>query len=188
MGRSKYQDWITPQGLAQIMIWRKNGLELQEIAKNMGVSRQTLSEYQKKYPEIADALKWGQQVAVQIVENALFKSAVGYEYEEVTHELSVREEPRLDVDGVPMDGITDTIKEMVETKRVRKYAPPNATSMIFFLKNNDPDHYTDRRDLHHSGNVQTGRPDFSQISTDDLEAAISRIKAAGDPNGSKPSK
>lgn len=186
MGRAKYKDWITPEGLAQIQLWRKKGLELKEIAKNMGVRPATLSDWQRDFPEIAQAIKRGQEVAVQIVENALFKSAMGYGYQEVTHELVRTEVPRKDADGNEIDGVTDTEEELKVTKVVEKMQPPNATSIIFLLKNLDPDNYKDRRENHISGNLQTGRPDFSQISTEDLEAAISRLKA-GESNGSKTS-
>lgn len=175
MGRAKYKEWITEDGLAQIQLWRKKGLELNEMAKNMGIRPATLSEWQRDYPEIAQAIKRGQEVAVQIVENALFKSATGYGYQEVTHELVRSEVPRKDADGNEIDGVTDTVEEMKVTKVVEKIQPPNATSMIFLLKNLDPDTYKDRRENVISGNL--GRsPDLSALSTDDLMKAIQDLK------------
>lgn len=183
MGRAKYKDWITDEGLAQIMIWRKKGLELKEIAKNMGVRPATLSDWQRDYPEIAQALKRGEEIAVQIVENALFRSAVGYKYQEVTTELVSKEVPRKDKDGIEMDGVTDTKEEMKVTKIVEKFQAPNATSIIFFLKNHDPDNYKDRRENHISGSLGRG-PDLSNLSTEDIQKAIQDLRAAaGDPDG-----
>lgn len=183
MGRAKYKEWITEEGLAQIQLWRKKGLELQEIAKNMGIRPATLSDWQRDYPEIAQAIKRGQEVAVQIVENALFKSAIGYGYQEVTHELVRTETPRKDADGIEMDGVTDTKEEMKVTKVVEKFQAPNATSIIFLLKNLDPDNYKDRRENHISGSLGRG-PDLSNLSTEDIQQAIQDLKsAAGDSDG-----
>lgn len=183
MGRAKYKEWITDEGLAQIMIWRKNGLELKEIAKNMGVRPATLSDWQRDYPEIAEALKRGEEISVQLVENALFRSAVGYKYQEVTHERVLKEVPRKDKDGIEMDGVTDTLEEIKVTKIVDKVQPPNATSIIFFLKNHLPDQYKDRRENVISGSLGRG-PDLSNLTTEDIQQAIQDLKsAAGDPDG-----
>lgn len=182
MGRAKYKEWITDEGLAQIQLWRKNGLELKEIAKNMGVRPATLSDWQKLYPQIEQALKRGEQVAAQIVENALFRSAVGYKYQEVTHELVRTEVPRKDADGIEIDGVTDTEEELKVTKVVEKMQPPNATSIIFFLKNHLPEMYKDRRENVISGSLDRG-PDLSNLSTEDLMRAIQDLKSAvGEPD------
>ena len=64
------------------------------------------------------------------MENALFKSACGYDVEETTEELRFNKKTHS--------------YEMVVTKRVRKHVPPSNTAQIFWLKNRMPDKWRDR--------------------------------------------
>lgn len=129
----KIQDWNNPDGWLKIAAWARDGLTKEQIANNCGVGIQTLLSWEKKYKEIAEALKKGRESADITVENALFKSAVGYDYEETTTERKIN--PRT---GEP---------EMVVTKVVRKHVQPNNTAQIFWLKNRRPDKWQDRRQV-----------------------------------------
>lgn len=54
-----------------------DGLDDEQIARDkVGVSRQTLYNWRKKYGEIDEALRMGKDVADRQVENALFKAAI----------------------------------------------------------------------------------------------------------------
>ena len=66
--------------------WARRGLTDAEIAHNIGIAPQTLSEWKNKYHEIADALKKTREVVDMIVENALFRRAVGYTTTEIVEE------------------------------------------------------------------------------------------------------
>lgn len=48
----------------------------EQIANNMGISRSTLSDWKKNYPDILNALKKGKEVVDFEIENALAKSAL----------------------------------------------------------------------------------------------------------------
>lgn len=91
---AKASDWMyaseTDAGKAYLLrdearevleAWGRKGLTKDEIAENMGVSRSTLAAWQKKCPDISDAIKNARAYACARVENALFKKAVGYTYE-----------------------------------------------------------------------------------------------------------
>ena len=52
MAKSKAEKWLEPDGLLRIEGWARDGLTEEQIAKNMGVSRSTLSDYKVKYPDI----------------------------------------------------------------------------------------------------------------------------------------
>lgn len=84
--RGKYKDWLTDEGLLKLEGWARDGLTDEQIAINIGIRRTTLYDWKKKYSDISDALKKGKEVIDRQVENALFKSAIGYEYIEVTKE------------------------------------------------------------------------------------------------------
>ncbi|EFT93898.1 helix-turn-helix domain-containing protein [Enterococcus faecalis] len=118
---AKYTEWINEEGLIKIGGWAKDGLTDEQIAQNIGISRSTLNEWKKRFPDIKDTIKRGKEVVDRQVENALFKSAIGYEYTEITKEL--------------------TDSGMKVTKRVTKQVAPNPTSAIFWLKNRKPDQW-----------------------------------------------
>ena len=47
-----------------------------EISEKVGISRSTLAEWKKKYPEIEKALSQGKEVADYAVESSLYKRAL----------------------------------------------------------------------------------------------------------------
>jgi DNA-binding XRE family transcriptional regulator len=73
---AKYDEWLTNEGLLRIGGWAKDGLTNEQIAHNMGISRQTLNEWSKKFPSISDTLKVNKDVVDRQVENALFNNAI----------------------------------------------------------------------------------------------------------------
>ena len=117
---AKINDWLENDKLILLEGWAKSGLTDEQIAKNIGINRTTLYDWKKKEVNIADALKKGKEVIDFEVENALLKRALGYEYEEETHE----------------NGIL--------TKKVKKQVPPDTTAQIFWLKNRKPNNWKDR--------------------------------------------
>ena len=76
MAKGKYKEWLEPDGLLLISAWARDGLTDEQIADNMGVSRSTLNEWKKKYPDISDTLKRGKEVVDIEVENALYRAAL----------------------------------------------------------------------------------------------------------------
>ena len=136
----KYGAWIAPEGLLKIQGWARDGLSDKQIAHNIGITQTTLYEWQKRFPELSEALKKGKEVVDREVENALLKRAMGYEYTEVT------QEPVTDKDT----GVT----EMRVTKRVTKQIVPDVTAQIFWLKNRKPEEFRDKRDVDLSGHVE----------------------------------
>lgn len=139
MARGKYVQWCEPESLLLIEGWARDGLTNEQIAHNIGVNIDTLFEWRKRFPEISEALKNGREVADRAVENALYKKATGYEYEETTEELR-------------FDKATGE-KRMVVTKRVKKTVPPDTVAQIFWLKNRKPGEWRDKRDVEMTGSA-----------------------------------
>lgn len=135
MGRpNKYETHVDPK-LNLIEGWSRNGLTLDQIAKNLGIAPSTLKDYKNKFSDLSDALKKGREVADIEVEGSLFKRANGYEFEEVTREL---------INVIGDDGKPH--KKLMVTKVVTKQVAPDVTAQIFWLKNRKPDDWRDRRD------------------------------------------
>lgn len=124
MAKGKYEYWLTEEGLLLLEGWARDGLTDEQIAKNMGIKRQTLYEWKNKYPDISDTLKKGKEVVDREVENALFKRALGYDFTEVTEERI-------------FDRATGEYKLTV-TKSVKKRMAPDVAAIIFWLKNRKP--------------------------------------------------
>ena len=78
----KYAEWLTNDGLILISGWARNGLTYEQIAHNMGITRNTLNEWRNRFKGIDDALKRTREIVDLEVENALYKRAIGYDYDE----------------------------------------------------------------------------------------------------------
>ena len=76
--KGKYEKWLTADGLTLIEGWARDGLNDEQIAKNMGIATSTLYEWKDRFAEFAEALRKGKEVVDFEVENALFRSALGY--------------------------------------------------------------------------------------------------------------
>ena len=75
---SKYQEWIEHDGLLRLEAYARDDLTDVDIAKRIGISKSTLNEWKKKYPEIADSLKRGKEPVDIEVENSALKKCHGY--------------------------------------------------------------------------------------------------------------
>lgn len=132
MAKGKYAEWLTDDALKKLEAWARDGLTDEQIAARMGISVSTLYEWRKKYSEISESLKKGKEVVDIEVENALLKRALGYTYNEVTHER--------------------VGNQLIPTKIVKKEMPPDTTAQIFWLKNRKPEQWSDKKD--ETGNIE----------------------------------
>lgn len=152
---AKYQDWLEPEGLIQIEGWTRDGLTDEQIATNMGIRRETLIAWKKKYPEINNAMKKGKEVVDKQVENALLKRALGYTF----NETSI----------VKKDG------KVVEQKIVKKEVPGDTTAQIFWLKNRKPVEWRDKKDVDMNGSITTNVNPFKELTTEELKKLAAKL-------------
>lgn len=120
---SKYETHVAPR-LEEIKDWVRNGATDEEVAKRLGISRDSFYQYKKEFSDFSDTLKETKEIVDSQVENALLKRALGYSYNEVTKEV--------DADG----------KKKIKT--VTKEVLPDVTAQIFWLKNRQPDKWRDK--------------------------------------------
>ena len=128
---AKYKEWLTEDGLLRIESWASDGLTNEDIAHNMGITRQTLNNWCNKYTSIFDALKKGREPVVRKLENSLIKKAQGFEYEEVTTEMWV----------------DDNGEKRQKVSKHKRYSAPDTSAAIFLLKNYKPNKYRNYNDL-----------------------------------------
>ena len=69
-------DWGTVEKLQLLEEWSTQGLYIKDIAAKMGISVSTVYDWMNKNPDIAAAIKKGRDKSIDMVENALFKSAI----------------------------------------------------------------------------------------------------------------
>lgn len=153
MGRKRVSidDWLTKENLMRIQGWARDGLSNEQIAYNMNVGIRTLYKWQKQNMQFKQALKVGKDTADRQVENALFKSALGYEYKE---------------EVVTNDGRVVT---------VTKHQKANTTAQIFWLKNRKPEQWRDKREFTHDGEINN-QINLQNMTDDDLEALAELAK------------
>lgn len=140
---SKYFSNVEPK-LLLIEAWCRDGLTEAQICANLDVNTTSWCEYKKQYPELLNALKNGKEVIDTMVENALLKAALGYEYEEVKESA---------------DGF----------ERSTKVAHPNTTALIFWLKNRKPQQWRDKQEIGLEGdlNIKVSLPKGLTADADD---------------------
>ena len=100
--------------------WKRDGLTDEQIAKNLGVSKDTLIKWKNEKKEFFESIKRGKEVSDYELENTLHKRATGYYYEE------------------------ETVTNAGKVVKVKKYEHANPTSLIFALKNRLPHKYRDK--------------------------------------------
>lgn len=112
--------WLSSDGIALIAGWRRNGVPLTEIAeKNIGISKTAFWGWYRQSEELRRACAVSKEVADYTVEDALYRRAVGYNYEEKTYEL-VEGDVRL-------------------TKITEKHMPPDTKAIMQWLFNRRPE-------------------------------------------------
>lgn len=116
--------------------WARDGLTDEQIAHNIGINVKTLWDWKVRFDPICNAIKKGKAPVDIQVENALLKRALGYEYEEVTTEIT--ETPYIDKRG------KERVRKQKHVKKTKKIVLPDTTAQIFWLKNRRPDKWRDK--------------------------------------------
>lgn len=114
--KSKYEEYVKPY-LNQITEWVRSGATEQEICTALGIALSTFNDYKSKYSELSESLRTGRQTVILNVKAALYKKAVGFEYEEM--------------EGVKKDG------KVVSTRIMKRYSAPDTTAAAMLLRNYD---------------------------------------------------
>lgn len=96
-----------------------------EIAAFFGVRESTLNNWKLKHPSFVESLKRGKDEVDALVEQSLFRRAMGYSHQS---------EKVFQYQGA-----------IVRAKTVEHYAP-DTTACIFWLKNRQPESWRDRRE------------------------------------------
>ena len=136
MAKGKYKEWLTEESLLRLEAWARDGLIDEQIADNIGIRRETLYDWKKKYPHISNALKRGKDVVDIQVENALLNKAQG-----ITKTLI----KPIKIKTVTYDnGKRVKEEEHIEYAEEEVFVPPDTVAQIFWLKNRKPNTWKDK--------------------------------------------
>lgn len=136
MAKGKYKEWLTEESLLRLEAWARDGLTDEQIADNIGIRRETLYDWKKKYPHISNALKRGKDVVDIQVENALLNKAQG-----ITKALI----KPIKIKTVTYDnGKRVKEEEHIEYAEEEVFVPPDTVAQIFWLKNRKPNTWKDK--------------------------------------------
>ena len=127
----KYSEWLSEDGLKVVRGWARDGYSDIQIAKNMGISKATYYDWKSKYSDFSDAIKKGRAPVVVELEDALYKAGIGYEYKEVTEEIT-------------QTGEGENAIQVKHRREVTRHIAPNVTALIFALKNLKKNKFKDR--------------------------------------------
>ena len=132
------QEWEQEEKLTLITGWAKEGLSDEQIANNMGVARSKLFDCRKSSELISNALKKGKEVTDYEVENAMYKSAIGYNVK-VAKQFKLKTVSYIDGNRHEKEELVEGYEEI--------HVPANVTAQIFWTKNRKPDLWKDRVDV-----------------------------------------
>ena len=149
-----YKSIIKPN-LPLIKGWAMDGLTDIEIAARLGIHVSTYYRHKAKEEEFCEALKLTKEYADHEVEQALYKKALGYEYEENTL-----------FNEKQNDGSTKA-----QVRKVKKKAAPDTTAMIFWLKNRQPKKWRDKQEINLDANINQN----TEVTIKELPKIKSRI-------------
>lgn len=172
MAKSKYN----PDNLLLIGRWVRNGATNKEICDKLGINQNTFYTWIKKYGEFREVLKRTKEIVDTEVEAALFKRALGYDYEEET----------------TTEGIDKYGNPISTTTKYKKHMAPDTGAGIFWLKNRDRENWRDK--INHELTGKDGGPvqhlngdiDISRLTDEELtilEKCLNRPDAGSDTKG-----
>lgn len=126
-----WETYVRPR-MREILEWKQRDcLTNSEIARNLGITVRQFNRVLSENKTLKDIMAEGDAYIVKQVEGALFKRAMGYEYDEESYE--VYPSGKYHADGTPI---------MLQKRRVvKKRVEPSVAAQQFLLTNLKPEKY-----------------------------------------------
>ncbi len=127
-GKSGQPTKYKPEYENQALILAEKGFTDEDVAKLFKVTRRTIENWKKQFPQFFLSLKKGKKTADQKVVQSLYQRALGYSHPEVH--------------------ISNHQGKVTKTNIIKHYAP-DTTACIFWLKNRDQKNWRDKQEHEH---------------------------------------
>ncbi len=174
MARQKWQEWNENEdNLAILRAWARAGLTDEEIAKKIGISRSTLAKWKKDHEPIREALAHGKEHADRLMENSLYRIALGFEVK-VKKAFKLR---RTEYDG---SGKKVKEEEYLDTAEETEYVKPDVKAIIFWLKNRMPEDWKEKVEQAEADDTGTG---VLVLTPTQIEALRDEVQQSGKEKG-----
>lgn len=197
MAHAEYKKWLEPDNLIKLRSWARDGLTNEQIAKKIGVKRQTFQRWLSTYSDMSDALKKGKEIVDAEIEDSLISvmkkhTITTTQYKMVKKDnFNLKAERskfanayKLDHPNATKSEIAIAIAENVEvyekipvSKTVTE-VDPNTSAIIFWLKNRRPDVYRDQ--TFQKLNEANARKTLAEAQLS--EAQLKAIEESDDPS------
>ena len=112
-----------------------------DMAEYLGIAESTFHKWKTDHPEFAEALRKGKEDPDDAMEAALYKSGIGYTFDEVTQDRKNVQDPKFP------DDPTKTVEVVVRTHLVRRHYPGAVAAQFIWLKNRRPNKWRDRHEI-----------------------------------------
>lgn len=151
MAKGKYAKWLEPEGKAELSKLAVIHTD-EELADAMGITRQTLYKWIKKYGDIGDAITRARtgadaQAINKDVEASLLKKSLGYTIP-LKKAFKVRE-VKYDKNGKRVSE-----KERIEYAVEEMHVPADTAAIRFWLTNRDSERWKNKQEI--DGNITSG--------------------------------
>lgn len=129
MAKSKWETHVKSR-LDEIYQWACNGLQDNEIYRNLNIGKNAFYKYMNEKEELKDTLMRARVNSVATVRNELFKNCTGYPYwEDVAYKCKVKK--------YDDEGNLISEEDVIKTARLQKYSPGSVQAQQFYLVNRD---------------------------------------------------
>jgi len=149
---------------------REKGYTDKNLAVYFKVSEATIYNWKREFLEFLESIKKGKdEFDSREVEQALLKRAKGYTYVETTRELQGDDEEIIDEES------EISIQTLVVTKKVHKHIAADVKAQIFWLKNRQPQRWSDMMGQIISGEIKL----TPTLSVEEIKDRLKDLDDAG---------
>jgi len=125
VGRKDVWEKTIKPNLSKIEEWYKAGLTEKEIIEALKIGKSSFYKYKAEKTELANLEKYSREPLVEEIKNALYKRAIGYDYEETK---TYYRKPR---------GASEDQAEFIYTEKHKKHQAADTTAGLILLKHWD---------------------------------------------------
>lgn len=197
MAHAEYKKWLEPDNLTKLRSWARDGLTNEQIAKKIGVKRQTFQRWLSTYSDMSDALKKGKEIVDAEIEDSLISIMKKHTVTTTQYKMVKKDEFNLKAERTKFANIykldhpqatreeiaiataenVDVYEKIPISKTVTE-VDPNTSAIIFWLKNRRPDIYRDQ--TFQKLNEANARKTLAEAQLS--EAQLKAIEESDDPS------
>lgn len=197
MAHAEYKKWLEPDNLTKLRSWARDGLTNEQIAKKIGVKRQTFQRWLSTYSDMSDALKKGKEIVDAEIEDSLISIMKKHTVTTTQYKMVKKDAFNLKAErskfaniykldhpnataeevGIAVAEHVDVYEKIPISKTVTE-VDPNASAIIFWLKNRRPDVYRDQ--TFQKLNEANARKTLAEAQLS--EAQLKAIEESDDPS------